>query len=494
MIHFQDLSLCFSGRTIVEGASFTINSNEKLGLVGRNGSGKTSLIKCLMGLVEPWQGQIQKPKGCRIGYLAQHLDFTQGTVLEEACTALTEDCKHDEWRAECMLEELGFTWEHFIEDPAHLSGGWQIKLQLAKCLLSQPDLLLLDEPTNYLDIVTIRWLKKQLQQWPHAFVLITHDRGFMDAVVTHTLIIHRKKVRKALGTSQSLVEQLASEDLVHEQRLINETKQRQQTEAWIAKFKAKASMASRVQSKIKQLNKQETLAPLENPDLIQFDFPYLGFQSKSVMMKVQNCHVGYPDHPLLIEKLSFTLNPGDKLGIIGKNGQGKSTLLRCLGQQLSPVKGNIHLHDKTQLAYFGQMNRQQLDESQTIVEAITEAAPQPNETHIRSICAAMNFDGELADQPIHCLSGGEKSRVAFGRLLMKPANLLLLDEPTNHLDMETCDALTQSLIDYSGGLCLVTHDEGMLSQVVNRLIVFQTKGVTYYPHDYQWFLENIGWD
>ena len=493
MLTFNQVEIAFGGRTLFSDASFSINDGEKIGLMGRNGTGKTSLLRCLLGELEPESGHIKKSPHYRIGYLQQHLHFTKDTVLEEACLSLPEDKAWDEWRAESLLMSLGFSLEAMLESPESFSGGWQIKIQLAKLLLSEPDLLLLDEPTNYLDITTIRWLKHMLQQWPHAFVLITHDRDFMDSIITHTLNIHRGQIKKQSGNSQVLLESIASQESLYEKQRISEAKKQQQTQAWIDRFKAKASMATRVQSKAKMLEKQGQMQKLGQIETLNFRFTSCPFQSKEPMLKARNLHFGYKPDRLLIEALSFSINVGDKIGIIGRNGQGKSTLLQIIAQLLEPLKGQISPHPKLELGYFGQMNRKQLNESLTVFQAMAKASDEHDETRIRKVCGQMLFTGSKADKPIKQLSGGEKSRVLLGKILLKPCNFLCLDEPTNHLDMYACEALCDALKQFEGGLCLVTHDEGMLNQLCNKLIVFDRDTVKFYHGDYQHFLDKIGW-
>ena len=258
MIQIDRLTVSIAGKPLFQDATFTINEHDKIGLLGRNGTGKSTFFKTLMQRIIPEEGHIKQRSHLSIGYLEQHLHFQKETVLEEVCLALPEDRYWEEWKAEKMLHALGFSDEDMIEDPKTFSGGWQIKMQLAKLLLAEPDLLLLDEPTNYLDIVSIRWLKQQLLSWPRAFVIITHDRTFMDDVINHCLHIHRLKISKTRGNSQSMLEKLAIDEEQYEKTRLAQEKKQQEQRAWIARFQAKASMATRVQSKVKALEKYNT--------------------------------------------------------------------------------------------------------------------------------------------------------------------------------------------------------------------------------------------
>lgn len=493
MIKAKDLAISFSGRDIFTEANFIINRGEKVGLIGKNGSGKSTFLKLILKKLEPDEGLVEIPKGYRIGHLEQHIHFTKNTVLEEICSVLPEDREHESWKGENILYGLGFTYEDLSKDPKNFSGGYQVKLNLAKLLLMEPQMLLLDEPTNYLDIHSIRWLKEFLNEWEGELILITHDRGFMDEVITHTLIIHRKRFKKLPGNTQGVREKIAAEEEIYEKTRINEDKQRQQTQEWIDRFKSKASQASRVQSRVKMLDKQDVKEKLETVEDLEFKFTHLPYGSKENMVEIQNINFGYnPDH-LLIKHLSFRVENGDKICVIGKNGKGKSTLLKLATGDLSPLQGNVKVNNKVQIGYFGQMNIDRLDENSSIYEELQRVDERLPQTRVRQVCGNMMFSSDLAHKKIKILSGGEKSRVMLGKILLKGANLLLLDEPTNHLDMESCDALMNAIQSFEGAVIMVTHDEYFLRKIANKLVVFDDNKTFTFEDSYEFFLKRVGW-
>ena len=272
MITIKDLAIGFSGESLFESANFVINPDDKIGLMGRNGSGKSSFLRCLLQDLDPDEGSIHIPSGYRIGHLAQHIAFESDTVIDEVCTVLTEDRQYEGWKGEAILMGLGFTLENMLEDPNNFSGGEQVKIQLAKLLLAEPNMLLLDEPTNYLDIHSVRWLKSFLKKWDGEIILITHDRDFMDTIITHTLNIHRRQIKKIPGMSIDAYNQIIIEEEHYEKTRQNMAKQREKSEAWIKRFKAKASMAKRVQSRVKLLEKQAQQEKLT--DIASLDFVF----------------------------------------------------------------------------------------------------------------------------------------------------------------------------------------------------------------------------
>lgn len=493
MIRVKDLSISFSGHEIFSEGNFIINSREKVGLIGRNGSGKSTFLKLILKKLEPDSGTVEIPRGYKIGYLEQHIHFTHDTTLEEICSVLPEDREHEGWKGENILYGLGFTYDDLYKDPKNFSGGYQVKLNLAKLLLMEPQMLLLDEPTNYLDIHSIRWLKEFLQEWQGELILITHDRGFMDSVITHTLIIHRKSFRKVPGNTQGLKEKIAAEEEIYEKTRINEEKQRQKTQEWIDRFKAKASMASRAQSRAKMLDKQEVKEKLDNVETLDFNFTHKPYGSKESMIEANDLSFGYKADHLLIQHLRFKVENGDKICVIGKNGKGKSTLLKLLTGDLTPLHGNVKINPKVEIGYFGQMNIDRLDKNLTIYEELQKVDEKLSQTRVRQVCGNMMFSSDLANKKISVLSGGEKSRVMLGKILLKGANILLLDEPTNHLDMESCDALLEAIKSFEGAVITVTHDEHFLNEIANKLIVFDDNKTFTFEDSYEFFLKRVGW-
>lgn len=493
MIRAKNLSISFSGHEVFSDGNFIINARDKVGLIGRNGSGKSTFLKLVLKQLEPDEGAIEIPRGYRIGHLEQHIHFTHETVMDEICSILPEDREHEGWKGENILYGLGFTYDDLYKDPKKFSGGFQVKLNLAKLLLMEPQMLLLDEPTNYLDIHSIRWLKEFLQDWRGELILITHDRAFMDSVITHTLIIHRNSFKKIPGNTIGLREKIAAEEEIYEKTRVNEDKQRQKTQEWIDRFGAKASMASRAQSRVKMLEKQDVKEKLAHVSTLDFEFTHKPYGSKENMVEAENIAFGYTPEKLLIQNLSFKVADGEKICIIGKNGKGKSTLLKLITQDLAALKGSIKTNGKTEIGYFGQMNIDRLDSTRTVYEELQKTDEKLPASRVRQVCSNMMFNNDLANKKISVLSGGEKSRVMLGKILLKGANLLLLDEPTNHLDMESCDALLEAIKSFPGALIVVTHDEHFLRQIANKLIIFDDNKTFTFEDSYEFFLKRVGW-
>jgi len=493
MITVHNLSKQYGEQVLFRDISFSIGDRERVGLVGRNGHGKSTLFKILTGQEAYDEGKIITPQNYRIGYLSQHIDFTKDTVLEEACLGLPEENMGDEWRVEKILSGLGFSEDDFFRDPGEFSGGYQIRINLAKVLVSEPDLLLLDEPTNFLDIVSIRWLTGFLKGWPHELVIICHDRGFMDSVTTHTMAIHRLGIRKISGSTSIYYEKIAQEEEIYEKSRVNEEKKRRETEQFINRFRAKASKSKQVQSRVKALEKAGQMDKLENISSLSFSFKYAPFQAKN-LMEVKGLSFAYvPEGPKLIENLSFNLSRNDKICIVGKNGKGKTTLLKILAGLLLPIEGRVREHAQVKKAYFEQSHTASLHDDMTVEEEIIANHPDHDRGAARAICGAMMFSGDLALKKISVLSGGEKCRVLLGNLLVKPANLLLLDEPSNHLDMESTDSLMEAAASFSGAVVMITHNEAILHRLATKLIVFHNNEVFLFDGGYSDFLRQIGW-
>lgn len=493
MLQVSGLTKGYGPRTLFENVSFSLVQGERLGLVGRNGCGKSTLFKLILGDESPDEGTITMPKGYRIGHLAQHLNFTKSTIVEETCLGLRPDERDQTYRAEIILSGLGFSEDDYLKPPSAFSGGFQIRLNLAKLLLSEPDLLLLDEPTNYLDILSMRWLSGFLTTWSGEMIIITHDRTFMDDVTTHTMYIHRGTIRKIRGDTTKLYNQVATDEEIYEKTRINEDKKRKELEEFINRFRAQASKATLVQSKVKALERMGQKEALMDQASLDFQFCTAPHPGK-VSMEVRGISFNYPDGPGLIDDLSMTIGKQDRIGIIGKNGKGKSTLLKLLASEMKPVKGSVTPGPNAKIGYFGQTNISRLNPNLTIEEEVNSANPLLHRTKIRAICGTMMFTGDDAEKKIGVLSGGEKSRVLLAKLLAQPSNVLLLDEPTNHLDMESIEALVKSLKEYEGTVIIVTHSELILRSLVNRLIIFQGSAPRLFDHEYDYFLQKEGWE
>jgi ATP-binding cassette, subfamily F, member 3 len=492
MIKVKNISISFVGVTIFEDVNIIFNRNDKVGFIGRNGSGKSTFLKLILNQLEADIGVIEVPKDYKIGHLEQHIKFSHSTVIEEVCSVLSGDREYEEWKGEEILMGLGFSVEDMLRNPDEFSGGYQVKINLAKLLLDEPNMLLLDEPTNYLDIHSVRWLKRFLRNWDGELILITHDRDFMDSVITHTLNIHRGNFKKTQGNTQNIHEKIALAEDMYEKTRKNEEKQREKTEAWINRFKAKASMAKQAQSKIKLLEKQDKKGKLAQIETLDFEFNCLANLGKSNFAEVNKLTFGYDDENL-IEKLSFKIRADDRICIIGRNGKGKSTLLKLITGHLAPKEGTIEINNKTEIGYFGQMNIDRLNPDLSIYEEMQNSAPTLNQTTVRKACGNMMFSGGLSNKKIEVLSGGEKSRVMLGKILLKPSNLLLLDEPTNHLDIDSCESLLGAIKKFPGAVLIVTHSEYFLKEIANKLIVFDDDRVFVFEEGYASFLKKIGW-
>jgi ATP-binding cassette subfamily F protein 3 len=492
MIQVENLTKRFGAQTLFEGISFKINKRERVGLVGRNGHGKTTLFRLIVGLEDPDEGTIALPRNYRIGYVEQHLAFTAPTVFQEAGLSLPRDQRGDLWRVEKILAGLGFGAADRAKSPAELSGGFQVRLNLAKVLLADYNLLLLDEPNNYLDITSIRWLERFLTAWPGELMLITHDRSFMDKVVTHTLAIHRRKVKKIEGDTGKLYDQIALEEETYEKTRINDERRRKEIENFIAKFRASARLQGLVESRKKTLAKMGRKEKLEALPNLEFAFSPKAFHGKYVLT-IDGLTFGYdPDKPL-IRDFSLSIGSRDRVFIIGPNGKGKTTFLKLLAGRLEPQAGMAASPMAVASGYFEQTNVQSLMPQNTVLDEIQNADASIEPAKARFLAGMMMFEEDNALKKISVLSGGEKSRVLLARLIATPVNLLLLDEPTNHLDMDSSDALLSALDEFDGAVIMVTHNEMFLEALAERLIVFQDDGISVFEGGYERFLETVGW-
>lgn len=493
MIQVTNLEKSYGTQLLFQDVTFTLGKGERVGLVGRNGTGKSTLFRILLGEESQDKGDIIFPKNYLVGTLKQHLVFTKPTILEECMTALRgENAVFEQYKVEKMLLGLGFKTSDFNRPPSDFSGGYQIRLNLAKVLVSEPDCLLLDEPTNYLDIVSMRWLTKFLRDFKGEMILITHDRGFMDDVTTHTMGIWRQKLFKIPGTSIKYFEQILLEEEIYEKTRQNADRKRKDLEDFVNRFRAKASKAAQAQSRLKLLEKMPEMDALNMMASLDFEFTFKECPGKT-LLEAKDLTFGYTETSL-IRNLSFSIQRNDKIAIIGKNGKGKSTLLNLLAQELEPNSGTIQTNVNLLIGHFGQTNINRLDLENTIEDEILSVNPMMGLQRARAIAGTMMFSGDLAKKKIKVLSGGERARVLLGKLLAKPSNLLLLDEPTNHLDQESVESLTLELQNYPGAVIIVTHSESMLRDVAEKLIVFHHDKVEYLQETYDDFLKKIGWE
>ncbi len=492
MIAAENLTKSFGSRVLFDGISFKINAKERVGLVGRNGHGKTTLLRIIIGEEDYDGGRLTAPKGYRIGHVQQQLRFSEDTVLKEGMRGLPETEQDHRWKVEKVLAGLGFSEADLQRPPESFSGGFQVRLNLAKVLVSEPDLLLLDEPTNFLDITSIRWIERFLVNWPREVLLITHDRSFMDRIVTHTLGIHRRKTRKIAGDTGKYYAQIAQDEEIYEKTRRKDERRAKDVELFISRFRAKARLAGLVQSRVKTLAKMQKKEKLQAMRNLEFTFRSLEFRGKQVL-SARELTFGYGDRPRLFENLDFSVNSGDRICIVGPNGRGKTTLLKVLAGHLAPLSGEVTCHPAVVPGFYEQTNVQSLNDNNTIEEELLGCHADIDRQQARNICGAMLFEGDNALKRISVLSGGEKARVMLGKLLATPLNLLLLDEPSNHLDMESCDALVAAIDDFDGAVIMVTHNEMFLHVLAQRLIVFGPASVTTFEGTYSEFLEKGGW-
>ncbi len=514
MISIQNLSVEFSAKSLFENISYVINRRDRIALVGKNGAGKSTMLKIIAGLQSPTSGTVAVPTDTTIGYLPQHMTISDtATVRDEVRKAFShvdemharldrlnaelaertdyesdayqrlienitdlterlamEQTENFEAEMEKTLLGLGFSRDDFDRMTAEFSGGWRMRIELAKLLLTRPDVLLLDEPTNHLDIESIQWLEQFLVSKANAVVLVSHDRAFIDNVTTRTIEISCGKIYDYAVNYSKFVE-LRRERVAQQMRAWqNQQKEIADTEAFIERFRYKATKAVQVQSRMKQL------AKIERIEVDEVDNSHLSLRfppaprSGDYPVIADNVGKAYGDHQVF-DGATFTIKRGEKVAFVGKNGEGKSTLVKCIMNEI-PYTGTLKIGHNVKIGYFAQNQAQLLDESLTVFDTIDRVAVGDIRTKIRDILGAFMFGGEAIDKKVKVLSGGEKTRLAMIRLLLQPVNLLILDEPTNHLDMSTKDILKQAIKDFDGTVIVVSHDREFLDGLVEKVYEF----------------------
>lgn len=514
MVSVEGLTVEFGSFTLFDNISFVVNKKDRIALVGKNGAGKSTMLKTFAGIQSPTKGNISYPKDVTIGYLPQIMQLNDGnTVLEEAALAFKHihaienelndvnrqlaertdyesQAYHDLIERSTYLNEqfsisggnnfqaevektllgLGFTRSDFDRQTKEFSGGWRMRIELAKLLLQSPDILLLDEPTNHLDIESIQWLETFLSTRANAVILVSHDRAFLDAVTTRTIEITLGRIYDYKVSYSKYVE-LRKEHREQQLRAYeNQQKQIQKTEEFIERFRYKATKAVQVQSRIKQLEKIERIE-IEEEDTshINLRFPPSP-RSGSYPIITEDLTKSYGNH-LIFSGVTFTINRGDKVAFVGKNGEGKSTLVKCIMKEID-YDGKLALGHNVKIGYFAQNQAQLLDEDLSVFETIDYVATGDIRTKIRDLLGAFMFGGEASDKKVKVLSGGERTRLSMIRLLLEPVNLLILDEPTNHLDIKTKDILKQAIKDFDGTVIIVSHDRDFLNGLVDKVYEF----------------------
>ena len=514
MISINNLSVEFSAKSLFDNINYVINPKDRIALVGKNGAGKSTMLKIIAGLQKPTSGSVAVPSDITVGYLPQQMILSDTlTVAEEARKAFSHidemqgrldkmndelsnrtDYESEEYQqliermsdlseqlamqasdnCEAELEKtlvgLGFSRDDFNRPTSEFSGGWRMRIELAKLLLTRPDVLLLDEPTNHLDIESIQWLENFLMTKAKAVVLVSHDRAFIDNVTNRTIEINLGKIYDyAVNYSKFVV--LRQERIEQQMRAYqNQQKQIQDTEDFIERFRYKATKAVQVQSRMKQLAKIERIEvdELDNSHL-SLRFPPAP-RSGDYPIIADNVGKAYDDHQVF-DHATFTIKRGEKVAFVGKNGEGKSTLVKCILGEI-PFTGELKIGHNVKIGYFAQNQAQLLDETITVFDTIDRVAVGDIRTKIRDILGAFMFGGEASDKKVKVLSGGEKTRLAMIRLLLEPVNLLILDEPTNHLDMRTKDILKQAIKDFNGTVIVVSHDREFLDGLVEKVYEF----------------------
>ena len=532
MLNIHNLSISFQGDYLFENISFKLTPGDRVGLIGKNGAGKSTMLKILSKDLEPDSGQIATDKHLKIGFLRQDIDFIQGrTVLEESYEAFQEikviehqletinlalaertdyesesynqllidlnDLQHQyevlggynyQGNTEKVLQGLGFKRDDFNALTDTFSGGWRMRIELAKLLLQNNDILLLDEPTNHLDIESILWLETFLKTYSGAVVIVSHDKMFLDHVTNRTIEISLGRIydfNKPYSKYLTLRAELKSQQLATQK---NQQKQIEQTEKLIEKFRAKASKASMAQSLIKKLDKIDRIEVDEDDhSVMTLNFPVSVTPGK-VIIEAESVSKSYDEH-LVLSSVDLLIERGAKTAFVGQNGQGKSTLAKVIVGELSH-KGQLKLGHNVQLGYFAQNQAEYLDGNKTVLDTMIDAANETNRSKVRDILGAFLFRGDEVDKYVKVLSGGERNRLALAKLMLQPFNVLVMDEPTNHLDIASKNVLKEALSRYEGTLILVSHDRDFLQGLTTTVYEFKDQRVKCFLGDINYYLES----
>lgn len=531
MFNAHNITVSFGGETLFDSISFRLGKGDRVGLIGKNGAGKSTLLKLLAKENNPTSGTFALEKNCQIGYLPQDLDFENGrTVLEEAYLAFEEIIKverrqeeihefmgktqdyesqtymdvldeltelntryemiggyHYQAQTEKILLGLGFTMVDLNAPTDTFSGGWRMRIELAKLLLKENDILLLDEPTNHLDIESIIWLEQFLKKHKGALVMVSHDRMFLDQVTNRTIEIVQQRIfdfKKSYSEYMLLRYELRAQQQAAQK---NQEKQIQQTEKLIERFRAKASKASMAQSLIKKLDKIDRIEidPEENRK-IKFEFG-ISHQPGKIILETQNISKAYDDKQVL-NGVDMEVVRGEKIAFVGQNGQGKSTLAKIIVDEIS-YEGEVKLGHNVELGYFAQNQSTYLDGSKTVLESAEDSATPENRTKVRDLLGSFLFQGEAVEKKVSVLSGGERNRLALCKLLLQPFNVLIMDEPTNHLDIASKNVLKEALRNFKGTLILVSHDRDFVQGLCEKVVSFKDREVKPFLGDINAYLE-----
>ena len=531
MLNIHNLTVSFQGDDLFSGITFQLRSGDRVGLVGKNGAGKSTLLKIIAGEQEYDKGQIASDKETSIGFLKQDIDFEKGrTVLEEAYEAFTlikelenqlekinaqlaerTDYESDSYHqliidlnevqhqyeihggynyqgdTERVLQGLGFQREDFNMPTDTFSGGWRMRIELAKLLLQDNDVLLLDEPTNHLDIESILWLEEFLKNYSGAIVIVSHDRMFLDNITNRTIEISLGKI---YDYNKPYTQYLVLRQELREQQLAtqkNQQKQIEHTEKLIEKFRAKATKATMAQSLIKKLDKIDRIEVDEDDNsVMSLHFP-VSVNPGKVVIEIENVSKSYDDKKVLTD-VNLLIERNSKIAFVGQNGQGKSTLAKCIVDEIE-YQGHLKLGHNVEIGYFAQNQTDYLDGTKTVLDTMIDAANEKNRTKVRDILGAFLFRGDDVDKYVRVLSGGERNRLALAKLLLQPFNVLVMDEPTNHLDIKSKNVLKEALKKYEGTLLLVSHDRDFLQGLSSKIYEFKDHHIKEYLGDIDYYLE-----
>ncbi len=531
LVVVQDLSLAYGTKVLFEEARLTLARHDRVGLLGANGTGKSSLLKILAGLQHPDAGRIQLSGAARIGYLPQELtELPQGTLvdsivrsvpgrddldrrlrstqrqLESAAAEIDQlelaqelsdlhdeldhfEERHGPHRAKRILSGLGFEPAQFEQPVTELSGGWRMRAALAGLLLQDPDLLLLDEPTNHLDLPSLTWFDEFLRKSRKALLLVSHDRDFMNRQIDRVLSLEVEGLRSYVGNYDEYRQQRELETSQLESQAARQAAERAKAEAFIERFRAKATKARQVQSRIKMLDKQEQVRVREERARVRFRFPAVPRSGKEAA-RLDGVSKRYGEH-VVYERLDALLERGQRIAVVGRNGMGKTTLLKLLAGELEPDGGTISRGSSVTLAYYAQHHADALNPKATVLEEIGALAPDKPQSYLRGVLGAFLFSGDDVDKPIGVLSGGERARVALAKLLIQPANLMLMDEPTNHLDLASAEALIEALEGYQGTLVFVSHNRSFLNRLATHVWEVRDRRVVPYPGNLDEYLYHL---
>jgi ATP-binding cassette subfamily F protein 3 len=532
-----DLCLSFPGKDLFKNIGFQVESGDRIGLVGPNGSGKTSLLRLLAGESPPDRGEIRITSTARIGYLPQDIGETLSGPLLQSITdsipgrvairkeiekikqALKQDLEpleqerlairlaeahHDEisldirfpiHRAEKILEGLGFQSTDFYMPVSSLSGGWQVRASLGSILFQEPDLLLLDEPTNYLDIPSVRWLEQFLRDYKGAIILVCHDRDFLNRQIQRVISFEPEGMKTYKGNYDKYLKAREEEIKGLEARAKNQEQKIKEAKRFIERFRAKATKARQAQSKIKLLKKVELVESQRKEKSIRFSFPKVPAGGR-VVVTIKGLSKSF-EKKLLYKDIDLAIFRGERIALIGPNGFGKTTMLRMIAGEINPDQGVISLGHNVNMSYYAQHHSEMLDPNKTVIEEVYQIVPHESVSFVRGVCGSFLFSGDDVDKPIKVLSGGEKARVSLAKILIKPGNLLVMDEPTNHLDLISSEILIDALADFNGTLLFVSHNQSFINRLATKIWDIRDSKIIEYPgglYEYYDHLTNLDKD